>query len=104
MTTIAIKKGTPVTTADGQHLGEAVRLYERQDGANPALKLYAAYLKVRSPELGDQYYVPLEFVAEIDAISGEVNLTLTERQVEAATLSRLPQFVAAGLAQTLELT
>ena len=69
-TDLTIKRHTAVWTQDQDLLGDAMHIYHRLDNINPALKYYAAYLDVFSFELGEHYYIPLEFVEGMDGANG----------------------------------
>jgi hypothetical protein len=83
-----------VYTADDVHLGEAIAIYKRQDEVNPGLELYAAYLKIFSFEMGDDFYVPTDFIASRDAENGTVKLSIDMHKVKHETFERMPNFVA----------
>lgn len=100
---LTIKKHTAVWTADGDLLGEAMHIYHRLEGVNPALKYYAAYLETFSFELGEHYYIPLEFVDGYSGENGRFTLTLSRKKVEDHTWNRLPSFIANGKARKEEL-
>lgn len=87
---------SPVYTADGALLGQAICLYRQPDTAqiNPALKLYATYLQVANTALGESFFIPTDFVET--AVPTRVSLSLTMKQIEHETFSRRPMFVAMG--------
>lgn len=87
-----------VYTADGEHLGNVVRVYTRtnDEEVNPKLKLFKHYMFLANESFGDDYYIPTFYIAQRDAKAKRINLTLTYKQVGKETLSRTPQFIAMG--------
>ncbi|MCB8984658.1 MAG: hypothetical protein H6659_12590 [Ardenticatenaceae bacterium] len=102
-TDLTIKRHTAVWTQDQDLLGDAMHIYHRLDNINPALKYYAAYLDVFSFELGEHYYIPLEFVEGMDGANGRLILTITRKKVEDNTWNRMPGFIANGKARKEDL-
>ena len=89
---IQIKKLEEVWTADGQKLGLAVHLYHRLEGVDPKLELYEQYLEVENLEIGDNYFVPTEFLRR-DGEGGRLATTVKLRAVLERTWTRQPDFV-----------
>ncbi len=102
-TDITIKKHTAVWTHDNDLLGDALHIYHRLENVNPALKYYAAYLDVFSFELGEHYFIPLEFVEGFDAANGRLTLAVSRKKVEDHTWNRMPSFIANGKARKEDL-
>lgn len=100
---MALRRFEKVYTADDIYLGNIVSVYHRRAPAEPALKLYADYLKVFDFESGGSYFIPLDFVATHEPTRREVRLDLTLRQVQTETFDRTPNFVAFGQADILPL-
>jgi hypothetical protein len=98
-----INKLDPVYTRDHQYLGAAHRLYHRTHGIRPGWKHFATYMLVQSFAQGDDFYVPTEFIAGRDPQAGHIMLTVTEKDVETKTWTRLPEFVLHGEANIEEL-
>ena len=98
-----IQKLDQVYTKDNQHLGAAHRLYHRINEVRPEWQYYATYLQVDSFALGDNFFVPTEFVAGRDSQTGHIMLTVTERKVENKTWTRRPDFISRGEARQEEL-
>jgi hypothetical protein len=98
-----IKKLDQVYTRDRQQLGVAQRLYHRTHDVRPGWKHYASYILVQSFAQGDDFYVPTDFVTGGDAQTGHIVLTVTEKDVETRTWTRLPEFVLHGEANIEEL-
>lgn len=99
---LALTRLDEVWTRDGQRLGQARLLYHRTAAAEPAdpdLKLYPTYLYVVSLEIGDDYYIPTEFIAGHDPVSKRVTLTAPMADVLEETWTRIPDFVARGEAR-----
>ena len=92
-----------VYTKDNQHLGAAQRLYHRTTEVRPELKYYETYMLVGSIALGDNFYVPTDFLAGRDPQTGRIVLSVTGRNVEKKTWTRLPDFILHGEARTEEL-
>lgn len=93
---LTIKKHTPVWTADGYLLGQAIQVHYRLEDINPAQKYYPAYLELFSFEIGERYYVPLDFVERYDEVNGRLILAVSAKKVQTETWSRMPAFVAHG--------
>jgi hypothetical protein len=91
-----------VWSKDDLKLGLAARLYHRPEGADPEVKYYDTYLHVEDFELGLHYYVPTDFIAETDD-QRRLILSTTRKQVLKNTWDRVPNFVAAGEAEVVEL-
>ena len=90
-----IKYLDEIWTADGFKLGVARRLHYRpEEEVNPDEQLYAAYLEVENFELGDDYYVPIAFIAGRDESTDRILLAVSMRKVMQHTWSRAPEFVA----------
>ena len=87
-----------IWTRDGYLLGEAHHLCHRTQDIDPVLLLYPTYLYVVSFDIGDDYYVPLDFVAGRDP-DGRVTLAVTMKQIQDRTWTRTPDFVARGQAR-----
>ena len=88
-----IKKYAAVYTHDGIHLGEACCLYHRTQGVKPEWEQYASYVHVVSLEMGDDFYIPTDFIAEPDATRENIVLTLPMQEVERRTWTRIPDFI-----------
>jgi hypothetical protein len=100
---IDLRKLDEVWTSDDVRLGLAQRLLHRTEAVNPALQLYATYLRVRNFDFGDEYYVPVDFVAGRAPATGHIRLSVPFATVQTQTWTRMPQFVLAGLAESEEL-
>lgn len=92
---IDIKRGEEVWTSDGDRLGTVRRLHHRQEEINPELELYATYLHVVSFDLGDDFYVPTDYIDGRDK-NGRILLTESMQKIQDRTWTRLPDFVAQG--------
>jgi hypothetical protein len=101
--TTAIKKLDEVWTSDDVRLGIAHRLFHRSADVNPELQLYGSYLQVKNFDVGDDYYVPTDYIASRDPASGRIRLTVPFQTAMAQTWTRLPQFALTGLARQEEL-
>lgn len=88
-----LAKYTPVYTSDSQHIGNALRIRHRTEDVNPDLKLYAAYLEVASLELGNNSFIPVDFISHIDS---NVVLSVSLQTVNNETWNRAPSFIAGG--------
>lgn len=98
---LKIHRGDEVQTADGVSLGQALVLYRRLDLVDPELKLYEYYLESVKLSMGDEFYIPTDFIERYE--NGTVYLSLTMPQVQAETMMRMPKFVASRKAERLEL-
>lgn len=99
-----LKRFTDVFTADGVHLGGAIRIHFRpEEEVDPGVKLWAAYLEIFADELGEHIFVPTDFVDEYDPEANKVVLIVDEKVVEHETWSNIPDFVARKLSAVEEL-
>jgi hypothetical protein len=99
-----LKKGATVVTADGENLGWAYAFHHRPDEIDPDLKLYATYLEVSNLLVGSSYFVPVDFVADYDPNSAQVNLTVPLSAVINETWDREPSFIAGKQEKAEKLT
>lgn len=97
---LTLKESDEIWTKDGEHLGQAHRLYHRSEGIDPDLQLYASYLYVVSFGSGDDYYVPTDFIDGREDDTDRVILTVPMQEVLDQTWSREPDFIARGKAVT----
>jgi hypothetical protein len=97
-----IKRLEEVWTADGRKLGQTVHLYHRLEGIAPELELYEQYLEVCNLEIGDNYFVPMEFLRR-DGEGGRLVTTVNFREVMERTWTRQPDFVFSGAGRREEL-
>lgn len=88
-----LRKYADVFTADDQRLGLAMRIRHRKTDINPDLKLYAAYLEVSSIELGNNSYIPTDFIKSYDPGTNRVTLSVSLKTVISETWNRVPTFV-----------
>lgn len=97
---VPVQQHDAVYTADGEHLGNVVRVYTRPDDqeVNPKLKLFKHYMLLANEDFGDDFYVPTFYIAQRDDKAKRIDLTLKFKQVQQETLSRRPQFIALGQA------
>lgn len=98
-----IHRGVPVITSDGMSVGQALAHFERVEGVDPGVKLYAHYLKTFDFDIGDEYYIPAEFVDRFDEVAGKVILNVPMRKVQTETMMRMPRFIAIGKAKRTDL-
>ena len=99
-----LKRFTDVFTADGVHLGGAVRIHFRpEDEVDPGLKLWGSYLEIFADELGEHIFVPTDFVDEFDTEANQVILSVDESVVERETWNNIPDFVARKLSAVEDL-
>lgn len=96
-----LRKSDEVWTEDGQKLGHPHRLYHRISSIDPALGYYASYLRVMSYDMGDDFYVPTDFIA--GRADGQVRLSVSMKRVLQETWDRLPDFIPQGQASTEEI-
>lgn len=92
-TSVDIQRNEAVYTSDDVLLGNAIAVFRRTDEVNPKMKLYAAYLKVFNFEMGDDFFVPTDFIGERSA-DGRLHLTINMNTVKRETMERMPNFVA----------
>lgn len=90
-----VRKNISVLTSDGFELGQTHKLYHRLDEAEPELKLFATYLMVVNFDIGDDFYVPTDYVDTAKWDGTAVYLTLSRNEVGQQSLTTLPQFIAA---------
>lgn len=93
-----------VWTSDGVKLGIVNALHHRLTEARPEEQLYGTYLEIYNFELGDDYFVPLDFVALRDAEQGRLMLSVPMKEVLQRTWSRAPRFIAAAQSRRVPLT
>lgn len=92
---ITMKRRDRVFTADGYQLGLARSLHYRPEHeVNVEEQLFPVYLKVENFELGDDFFVPLEYIEDRDPETGAINVDATMKEVLKYTWSRMPEFVA----------
>ena len=92
---ISVRDRDEVWTTDEYKLGAARTLHYRPpDEVNPDEQLYAIYLEVVNYELGDDYYVPTDFMHPRQPDGNRVLLTVSMNEVMQRTWSREPDFVA----------
>ena len=89
-----LKKYAAVVTSDGHPVGTALRLRYRTEDIDPALKLYASYLEVMGAGLGNQSYIPTDFIADYDPEEDVVTLAVTDDIIKDETWNRAPTFIA----------
>lgn len=90
-----IRDRDAVWTDDGFKLGVARALHYRPPHeVNPEEQLYAVYLEVVSYELGDDLFIPTDFLASRDEESQSVSVALPLKAVMQRTWWRAPDFVA----------
>lgn len=90
-----IKRRDRVVTTDGYQLGLARNLHYRPEAdVNVEEQLYPIYLEVENFELGDDFFVPLEYIVGRDPETGEISVDVTMKKVLQYTWSRMPEFVA----------
>ena len=92
--TFSIHKTDPVLTADNYQLGQAVRLYHRQNEIDPDEELFPHYLMVANLEIGDEYYVPLHYIVAYDEKTGSQTLNMTMEEISKKQLTNIPSFIA----------
>lgn len=98
-----IEKLDQVCTRDRQHLGVVPRLYHRTNDVQLGWQHYATSILVQSFAQDDDFYSPTDFVTGRDPQTGHITLTVTEKNVEKKTWTRLPEFVLHGGAASKEL-
>lgn len=91
-----------VWSKDEKKLGVANLIYHRPEGVDPHLKYYDSYLHVEDYDLGLVYFIPTDFIAEIDD-DQRVILSKTRKEVLHNTWDRKPGFVAGGHADVVSL-
>lgn len=90
-----IRRQDRVVTADGFLLGLARNLHHRpEDDVNAGDQRYSVYLEADNFELGDDFFVPLEFILDRDPETRTITLDATTKQALQLTWSRMPEFVA----------
>lgn len=93
-----IWEGEDVMTSDDVRLGVARALHYRPPAeVNPDEQLYAVYLEVVNYELGDDLFVPTDFLLARDDTDEPVLLTVPVKFVMHRAWSRAPDFVAKRL-------
>ncbi len=100
---ITLTKSDEVWTQDDYRLGHPNRLFHRTDGIDPDLELYADYVHVMSFDLGDDFYIPTDFIDGRNPENGRITLTVPMETVLKNTWNRIPDFVVHKEAQAEEL-
>lgn len=102
---ISVRDRDEVWSSDNFKLGVARALHYRPPGeVNPQEQLYAVYLEVVSYELGDDLFVPIEFLGERDATNGRNKVKASLKAIMQRTWWRAPEFVAKGLGRVVRLS
>lgn len=99
MMDLKLRKLEDIWTNDGRLVGQAHSLYHRLGDVDPELKLYATYLLVISFEIGEDYYIPTDFIEGRDPETGRVMLSVDMLRILEETWERMPDFVARGEAK-----
>jgi len=94
--TVEIHASAPVYTADGEWVGDVLRLYKRLGEVNPQLRWYAFYLMVVNLHIGTDFYIPVDFVERYDAQEGRLVLNVSMKRLMHETVIRMPDFVVRG--------
>ncbi|MFW6068192.1 MAG: hypothetical protein ACOC9E_01275 [Chloroflexota bacterium] len=101
---ISVRDRDEVWSSDNFKLGVARAIHYRPpEEVNPEEQLYAAYLEVVSYELGDDLFVPAEFLGEREASNSRLTLKVPLKVVMKRTWWRAPEFVAKGLGREVRL-
>lgn len=99
----SIKKLDEVWSTDQKLLGLAQTLHVREEGVDPELQLFGAYLQVENYDLGEIFYVPTDFItSRIDA-NKKIVVSATFTEALRKTWTRMPDFVAQGNGQKVDL-
>lgn len=102
---ISVRDRDEVWSRDDFKLGVARAIHYRPpEEVNPEEQLYAVYLEVVSYELGDDLFVPTEFLGERDETSGRVTVTVPLKVIMKRTWWRAPEFVAKGQGKAVRLS
>jgi hypothetical protein len=99
-----IQEKDEVWTSDSVKLGVVHALHHRPNEIRPEDQLYGTYLEVYNFEIGDDYYVPLDFIASRDAEQRRLTLAVPMKEVMQRTWSRAPEFVAKAKSHRVSLT
>lgn len=92
-----IREGEEVWTSDDVLLGVTRALFFRPaDEVNPLQKLYAVYLEVVNFVVGDDIFIPLDFLEAREEPGEPLRLTVPVKVVLQESWSRAPDFVAMG--------
>ena len=96
-TEITIQPNDEVWTSDEVKLGVARSAFFRpEEEVNPADLLFAVYLKVEDFTLGEDFFVPTDYIAYRED-DGRVILDASMKEVLQRTWSRAPEFAAKRL-------
>ena len=97
MVETVIREGEEVWTSDGVLLGVARALFYRPaDEVNVLHKLYAVYLEVVNFVVGDDIFIPLDFLEAREGPDEPLTMTVPVKVVLQEQWSRAPEFVAMG--------
>lgn len=101
---IEVKARDEIWTSDGYKLGAARTLHYRpEEEVNPEELLYAVYVELVNYELGDDFYVPTDFLQERDEATRRILLDVEMKDVQQRTWSRAPEFVVHRLGRAVRL-
>jgi hypothetical protein len=92
-----------IVTADNYQLGQAIKLYHRQTGIDPAQKFFPHYLMVANLTIGDDFYVPTHYITAHNNHAGMHILSLTLADIKKEQFTNLPRFIAGGQASEEDL-
>lgn len=101
---VTIRYHDKVETADGRSLGVAQRIYHYDGDDYLEMDGFRHYLKTFDFESGDDFYIPLEYVAGRDDATGTVTLSIKFRVIQTKTFSRAPRAIAYRIAQAEDLS
>lgn len=100
---VVIGKLDEIWTVDDKKLGLAQHLYIREEGIDPDLQYYESYIEVENYDIGEVFYVPLDFVDRRSDADKRVYLNVAFSVALEQTWTRMPHFVALGEGRKEEL-
>lgn len=85
-----ILQDTPVLTKDNVLLGQTHAYHRRVEQGKPAVSLYPLYLMIVNLTVGDDFYIPTDFIDDEKSTDDKIWLTLTEKEIEVKQYTRMP--------------
>lgn len=89
--------------AGGRRLGRVQALYRRMDQSrvDPAKKVFSDYVEIVNLDIGDDFYIPTNYISHSD--EDGLYFSKSFEEIKSETLNRKPRFIAHGRSQPLHL-
>lgn len=99
-----IMRRSKIYTSDDIYLGDAIKLHQRLNDVDQSVKLYEFYLECSRPEMGNNGYIPTDFIETVNDKVGEVRLSVPMSDFLAERWDVSPDFIAHDTGTTYKLT